>query len=64
MTSLFFGFAVFCSSSSAERSSMTRESSALRQVWNRVTSMPSSQNRELNSGSFAFALEEVPRTSS
>ena len=41
---------------------MTRESSALSQVWNRVTSMPSSQNRELNSGAFAAALEEVPRT--
>ena len=41
---------------------MTRESSALRQVWNRVTSMPSSQNRELNSGAFAAALKEVPRT--
>jgi hypothetical protein len=40
------------------------ESSALRQVWNRVTSMPSSQNRELNSVAFAAALEEVPRTSS
>ena len=39
---------------------MTRESSALSQVWNRVTSMPSSQNRELNSRPFVAALEEVP----